>query len=88
MRGYQKRVIYIKNTGSDCFEEAYFVIKGDTGRAVGSHEKMVDEANRIIRENFEKKRKKSIRLIGPHLGAFLMGAFLSVLICFLVSLIK
>ena len=25
MRGYQKRVIYLKNTGSRNFEEAYFV---------------------------------------------------------------
>lgn len=88
MRGYQKRVIYIKNTGSDCFEEAYFVIKGDTGRGAGSHERMVDEANRIISENFEKKKKKSIRLIGPHIAAFITGAFLSVLICLVINLIK
>lgn len=88
MRGYQKKVIYIKNTGSECFEEAYFVIKSDTGPNIGSHEKMVDEANRIIKESFENKKKSLFRLIGPHLGAFLMGAFISVFICIIINLFK
>ncbi len=87
MRGYQKRVIYIKNTGSDCFEEAYFVLKSDTGATVKTHEKMVDEANRIIKENFEYKKRSPFRLIGPHISTFLLGAFISVIICIIVSII-
>ena len=50
MRGYQKRVVYLKNPGSAIFEEAYFVIKDDL--SYGESEKsIIDEANRIIKEN-------------------------------------
>ena len=86
MRGYQKKIIHIKNTGSECFEEAYFVIKGDTGTGLGAHEKMVDEANRIINENFERKKKSQIKAIAPHVFAFFTGAFLSVLVFVLIRL--
>ena len=29
LKGCQKKIIFLKNTGSDIFEEAYFVIKPD-----------------------------------------------------------
>ena len=48
MRGCQKRVIYLKNTGSRHFEEAYFVIRSGES---SSDKSMIDEANRIISEN-------------------------------------
>ena len=57
MRGYQKKVIYLKNMESDLFEEAYFVIKDGTGNDTGSTERLVDEANRIIKENIKQKLK-------------------------------
>ena len=48
MKGCQKKVIYIKNTGSDIFEEAYFIIKEKNGASVGGD--FVREANRIVDE--------------------------------------
>ena len=46
VRGCQKRVVFIKNTGSEFFDEAYFVIT-DThvGRA---DDEMISEAKKII----------------------------------------
>ena len=86
MRGYQKRVIYIKNTGSEIFEEAYFVVKGDVTASLHTHDKMVDEANRIINENFESKRGKFLRTLKGAAPAFLFGAALVGLICVLIRI--
>ena len=51
MKGYQKKVIYMKNTGSKHFEEAYFVLKSDIEKSRVSSNEMIDEANRIIDHN-------------------------------------
>ena len=57
MRGYQKRVVYLKNTGSRLFEEAYFVIKSDNRdkrkKEITDDEDFIEEVNRIIEENLE-----------------------------------
>ena len=57
MRGYQKRVIYLKNTGSALFEEAYFVMRSEQVTERKSEADMVAEADRIIEENFGKKKR-------------------------------
>ena len=85
MRGYQKRVIYIKNTGSEMFEEAYFVVKSDTPRDFGTHECLVDEANRIIRENFENRKRRALIYIKRAALPFLLGALISVLLCVIIN---
>ena len=63
MRGYQKKVIYLKNMESDLFEEAYFVIKDSTGGDSRSTESLIDEANRIIKENIKQKLKAHTSMI-------------------------
>ena len=83
MKGYQKRVIYMKNTGSELFEEAYFVLRCDKGEKSLDTPRMVDEANRIIRENFDNKRGRLLPKIGRYLTAFAVGVVLSV-ICFII----
>jgi hypothetical protein len=52
MKGCQKRIIVMKNTGSNIFEEAYFILKDNAVRtqAISEHD-MVGEAARIIAEN-------------------------------------
>ncbi len=57
MRGYQKRVVFLKNPESDIFEEAYFIIKGDIGEPVS--DEIVSEACRIINKNKKQRIKKS-----------------------------
>ena len=64
LRGYQKRVIYLKNTGSEIFKEAYFVLEDEKRVSSSSKKALVDEANKIIDENFYfKKSKKFIKII-------------------------
>ena len=74
MRGYQKKVIYVKNTGSRHFEEAYFVMRPDCDTDVPSSESMVREANRIIKENFESRRSGFLRSKKWHFLTFFLGA--------------
>ena len=81
LRGCQKKIVFLKNTGSKIFDEAYFVIS-DKGKESAPHDLIV-EANRIIEENVLGKEKIGAstslvrRLLKNRLIAFLLGAFLS-----------
>ena len=88
MRGYQKRVIYLKNPGSAIFEEAYFVIREDAEEKECCAD-VIGEANRIIEENagcgaYEKKERRIFSRILP----FFIGASIGFLIFCLIFLIK
>ena len=93
VRGCQRKAIFLKNTGSDVFSEAYFIVdekkschnltKGDT----------IKEANRIIEENLALSGKKgwgrdkfshTFTVLLRHLPAFLLGAALATLVCIFV----
>ena len=84
MRGYQKKVIFLKDTGSHLFDEAYFVVSRRGEEAGICKSDMILEANRIIKESLTDKenRIRGIRgvfrlsLIVP----FLVGAVVSFLI--------
>ena len=80
MRGYQKKVIFLKNAGSDIFDEAYFVLKTDEKTRIFSHATMVSEAKRIIEENFGAKRRRLRILNLPVLFAFIIGSLASFII--------
>lgn len=87
VRGYQKRVIFVKNTGSRIFDEAYFVL---SEREPCKKEKadMIAEANRIIEEN-EGLCKKRRRLPGVFLRLFLpflAGVLSAVSVCLAIFL--
>ena len=58
MRGYQKKVIFLKDTGSHLFEEAYFVVSRKGEEANVEQSDMVFEANRIIKESLENKESR------------------------------
>lgn len=85
MRGYQKKVIYLKNTGSPLFDEAYFIVSRE-GEATGLAEgDMVYEANRIIDESLDgesggERRVVLRRILGFGLP-FLLGAVISTVVC-------
>ena len=61
VRGCQKRIIYLKNTGSEVFDEAYFVVN-DKALGYGIAEcDMVKEANRILDEcTFIEEEKSNL----------------------------
>ena len=73
MRGYQKKVIYLKNTGSRHFEEAYFILREDAEKKALSSAAMIDEANRIIKENFQRERRGFISSKKWYIVAFFVG---------------
>lgn len=67
MRGYQKRVVYLKNTGSSIFEEAYFIIRSDKEESTGKNytcDELIEEANRIIEENSKLQKNKKRKIPG------------------------
>ena len=49
-KGCEKRMIMIKNTGSELFEEAYFILNNKKASRTSEYD-MVKEANRIVAEN-------------------------------------
>lgn len=86
MRGSEKKIIHVRDTGSRFFEEAYFVLKRGIGEgnAPPSENDMLQEASRIIAENttnypasvHRKKKHESLRafLAGIGAGIVLIGS--------------
>ena len=87
LKGAQKKMIVIKTSDSDIFEEAYFVVKGGVER---SRPDMVSEANRIIDGCGEKRgreKSKDVRVLIIPLLSFILGTLfgggIAILIAFL-----
>lgn len=78
VRGTQKRIVYVKNTGGAVFEEAIFVVKDgkETGLSDGD---MLGEATRIIEEHAVRsgRREEERRKNFPAWLFFLFGMLLS-----------
>ena len=72
LKGCAKRVVYMKNTDSDMFEEAYFIIRAGQVRSDATEKEMVVEAERIIRESSCNGAGERRRVRGTLL--YLMGA--------------
>ena len=83
MRGYQKRVIFVKNTGSRHIEEAYFVMRSDELGNKASRALIVEEADRIIRERFGDRRAGFIFKNKRYLLSFFVGCAVTLAICFI-----
>ncbi len=49
-KGCEKRMIMLKNTGSELFEEAYFILNSKKSKQASTSD-MIKEANRIVAEN-------------------------------------
>lgn len=78
VRGTQKRIVYVKNTGGAVFEEAIFVVKD--GKEPGlSDGDMLGEATRIIEEHAVRsgRREEERRKNFPAWLFFLFGMLLS-----------
>lgn len=86
MRGYQKKVIFLKDTGSHLFDEAYFVVSRKGEEAHIDQSDMVYEANRIIKESLDGKE---LRIRGERKVAksgFFIPFFLGALTTLLIGL--
>ncbi len=95
VKGCQRRIIHIKETGSRYFEEAYFMLKPGTDSCEDGCGEMIDEAIRIIGESLSgglgkrKKRSFAFRYLAVFAAGALAGAvifFLSWLLMFTVCL--
>ena len=82
LKGFQKRIIVLKDTGSRVFEEAYFIIKPEFEEK--SDFNIIEEATKIINgaqvEIKKPKVSKKASLILPFAVGALLGAMLSVLL--------
>ena len=87
MRGYQRKVIFLKNTGSPFFDEAYFVVSSEGEEAAIEQSDMVFEANRIINESLENSSLRIRRESLERRQNFLVPFFLGVLISITTALI-
>ena len=93
IKGYQKRVLWVKNIESECFEGAFFIVSDKSVERKIEEGSMVAEANRIISsypitnyfssdgfsEDKERVRPTLRRGVWFFLGALLMGVALTVL---------
>lgn len=50
IKGCQKRVLWVKNIESDCFDGAFFIVSDKSTLKTRTEYSMVAEANRIISE--------------------------------------
>ncbi len=84
MRGYQKKVIFLKDTGSHLFDEAYFVVSRKGEEAHIEQSDMVYEANRIIKESLDGKemriRGEGNKSKSDFFVPFFLGAFLTFIV--------
>lgn len=93
VRGCQRKAIFLKNTGSDLFSEAYFIVDEKKSCHNLKEGDMIKEANRIIDENLARTganrrgRGKFFGILGfiiRQLPAFILGAALATMVCILV----
>ena len=85
LRGCQKKVVFLKNTGSQIFEEAYFVIKTEF-EAISEYE-IISEATKIANGCIETQVKRKKKKWGFSFFLFSLGFFCGSLVaclCFLI----
>ncbi len=87
LKGCKKQMIVLHGTGSEIFDEAYFILKkGDDGRhsAIPEGNTMYLEANRIVEENrlgsvYRPASYYSLRYVLSFLSGLLTGIALVIL---------
>ena len=61
VRGCQKKIIYLKNTESEVFDEAYFVVSDNALTSEIDECDMIVEANKILDECIFAEEEKSLK---------------------------
>ncbi len=78
LKGINRRVVIMKNTGSELFDEAYFLIKEN---ALKSKSRSVIEAKKLLRE-LEGVKEKKFRF--SSIGIFLAGCVAGIIVGILI----
>lgn len=81
LKGCQKRMIFVKDTGCDLFDEAYFVLKNDIPSNTEIEENIVRVATEIINQNTFVKSSKRVHKFPKGVLFFLLGCFFTATIC-------
>ena len=85
MKGYQRKVIHIKNTGSYLFDEAYFVLSRDGEDLKLGEDDMVTEANRIINDkNYARLKNGILFRYKSQIISLITGAVVGAMVSFLI----
>ena len=95
LRGCQKKIVFLKNTGSKLFDEAYFVIIDKACQNKICDSDMITEANRIIDECIADSDRMARRSIFSRIGfslkkgiiPFLFGVTVSIGTVILVAVL-
>ena len=87
MKGCQKRVVFLKNTGSPVFEEAYFIVRADKNGAeiCKKDGDIVSEASRIVDEMLGKKKREGSGTGILCAAFFLFGAVLGIVLTLVLA---
>lgn len=93
IKGCQKRVLWVKNIESDCFDGAFFIVSDRSAEKSYTEGSMVAEASRIISESAltnyfgeDEKRDEAVRLGGVRLRWLGVGVLLGTLISLLLQI--
>ena len=95
IKGCQKRVLWVKNIDSDCFDGAFFIVSDKSEVKKRTEYSMVAEANRIISETpitnyfgIEKAEESntSINLKATRIKWLILGFLLAVTVCGLLKI--
>ena len=88
IKGCAKRVIVVKNTNSEMFDEAYFIVNPNKGERKQSD--FLAEVNKIISSEFETashhRKSKKWQGILLSLSLLLVGAFAGFFISYFLSI--
>lgn len=89
VRGCQKKIIYLKNTDSEVFDEAYFLLTEKALEENLSESDMLKEANRILDEciSVDEKTSRFLKIklfIKNKVLPFLIGIVIGVICTILI----
>ena len=89
VRGCQKKIVYLKSTGSEVFSDAYFVVR-DGALADMCECDMVKEANRILDECVTldatvSRGRVLVDLFKRRIVPFIIGAVTGIIIVLLIK---
>ncbi len=90
LRGYQRKIIFLKNIGSDIFDEAYLVMNERYEKERFVKKDMIIEAEKIINESLDRangRRKINKRTLLCVTLSFLIGAILGTAICLAIVIL-
>ena len=87
VRGCEKRIYHVKNTESDIFDEAYFILKVGKGKGGMTPREMEREAMRLVNDTGGTTGKKKSLENRERIKAFILGSLFSGTTIGLVSLI-